>query len=540
MSRTPVEPGLRDGGPTAVRITSRTRGIAGQVRGSGRLFAFALLMSVVSGVSAVVLMASSGWLLSRAAEHPPVLHLQVVIVIVRACGLARGLARYVERLIGHDLALKLQSSLRIDTYRSLARTTLLGRRRGDVLVRIVDDVAAIQDLLVRVALPFASAAIVTAATVLALGLMSPTAAIALLTSAIIAGGFVPWLAKRISGSTDRLAAPARGDLASQLTEISGGATDLAAYGDTGRLDALQETDRRIRAIEERAAVAAGLASMLQLLAAGAAVLVALWVGIPLVASGELARVNLAVLVLTPLALHDVLSTLNQTGQTLTRVQVSLDRIGSVLDAEPVGSGDRSANDPATGTGALELDGATLGWPGHRPVLTDVSLRVAPGERVGLAGPSGVGKTTVAATLLGMIEPRAGRASGGDSIGYLAQDAHVFNTSVRENVRVGSPKATDAQITEALARAGLALDLDRIVGEDGSRLSGGEARRLALTRLLVSGHRGWILDEPTEHLDSDTARQLTSDLLALAPEGPMLVISHDEELLAACDRVVRLG
>lgn len=540
MNRTRADTDLHDDTPAPVKVTSLARGIAGQVRGSGRLFAFALLMSVVSGVSAVVLMASSGWLLSRAAEHPPVLHLQVVIVIVRACGLARGLARYVERLVGHDLALKLQSGLRIDTYRALARTTLLGRRRGDLLVRIVDDVAAIQDLLVRVALPFASAAIVTAATVLAVGFLSPAGAVALLASAVIAGGLVPWLAKRISGSTDRLAAPARGELASQLTEISTGATDLAAYGDTGRLDALQETDRRVRAIEERAAVAAGLASMLQLLAAGGAVLVALWVGIPLVVSGELDRVNLAVLVLTPLALHDVLSTLNQTGQTLTRVQVSLGRLGSVLDAEPVGSGDRVADDSAAGAEPLELDGATLGWPGHPAVLTDVSLRVRPGERVGLAGPSGVGKTTVAATLLGMVEPLAGRATGGGSIGYLAQDAHVFNTSVRENVRVGSPGATDAQIAGALARAGLALDLDRIVGEDGSRLSGGEARRVALSRLLVSGHRGWILDEPTEHLDSDTARRLTRDLFDLAPDGPVLVISHDEDLLAACDRVIRLG
>ncbi len=515
------------------------RGLAAEVPRARLRFAAALLLSFLTSLAAVTLMGASGWMISRAAEHPPVLYLQVAIVIVRACGLFRAVFRYAERLVSHELALQLQSALRIRTYATLASTTLLGRRRGDLLIRVVSDVAAIMDLVVRVAVPFASAGLLVVAASVAMSVLSPVAGVALLISAVLAGWLVPIAAAGASARADRETVGLRAELAVLTREVNRAAYDLAAYGDTGRRDALLAVDARLRTAESRAAVVRGAAAGAQVLAAGAAVLVAVWVGVPAVADGSLARVNLAVLVLVPLALHEVLVPLTQSAQTLTRARAALDRVRELLTAPPVGRGDRADETPAAEP-VLELDRAAVGWPGAGAVLDDVSLVVRPGERVALTGASGIGKTTVATTLMGMIPPLAGAMTVRGTIGYLAQDAHIFNTSVAENVRIGDRDADDERVGVALRAAGLELPLHRIVGEEGSMLSGGEARRLALARVLVGDSQCWILDEPTEHLDTDTAARLLDDLWALSADRAALVITHDPRVAAACDRIVHLG
>lgn len=502
------------------------------------LVALSIALATLAGLCGVALMGSSGRLLSRAAEMPPIMHLNVTIVIVRACGLGRGAFRYAERLVSHELALRLQSALRLDTYRALSATTLLGRRRGDLLVRIVADVEAIQDLLLRVLLPFASAGILAVATSLFLGVLDPVAGLACAVSATLAGVVLPLLAAYASRRADRDTIPARGELADRVREISRAAEDLAAYGDTRAIDAALAVDARLTHAEERAAMVRGAAAAGQVLAAGLSVIVSLWAGTQAVTAGTLDRVDLAVLVLTPLALHDLFGPLIQAAQTATRTRTALDRVRAVLTEEPVGVGDALATDLAASP-RLALTDVTVGWPGHGPLLSGLDLSVAPGEKVALVGRSGRGKSTVAATALGLIPPLAGTVTRDGSVGYLAQDAHVFNTSVAENVRIGDKDATDDQIRAALAAAGLDLDLDRIVGEAGSAVSGGEARRLAMARLLVGQRQCWILDEPTEHLDAETATSLLTDLYAAAGDAPMLVITHDPRVMATCDRVVDL-
>lgn len=502
------------------------------------IFGVALFLHFMTSFTAVTLMGASAWLLSRAAEMPPVLYLMVIIVLVRACGLFRAVFRYAERLVSHTLALRMQSVLRVRTYGRLAATTLLGRQRGDLLVRVVKDVEAIQDLVVRVALPFASAGLITVVASIAMTALSPIAGIALLISAVLAGAVVPFGARWASRRADAETVPARGELADRVREVNRAAYDLAAYGDTGRTDALLAVDARLRRAEEAAAVVRGVAAGAQVVAAGFAVVVALAVGVPAVANGDLQRVALGTLVLVPLALHEVLSTLTQSAQTFTRAQTALGRVAQVLDAPPVGRGDRADVAEASEPG-FELVDAAVGWPGSEPVLVGVNLRVGAGERVALVGPSGVGKTTVAATLMGLIPPMAGRVSAEGTIGYLAQDAHIFNTSIAENVKIGNKDADAEAINLALGRAGLVLSPKRIVGEEGSTLSGGEARRVALARVLIGRNQSWILDEPTEHLDTTTAADLMDDIWAQSGGDPVLVITHDPMVIARCNRVVEL-
>ena len=534
------------------------------VPGSRKWLALAVFLAFCASAASVALMSVSAWLLAFAALLVPVLFLEAPSVAVRFFGISRGVLRYVERLTGHNIALRLQSALRLETYSRLARTTLLGRRRGDLLTTVIADVEATQDLIVRVWIPFVASSLVILVTGLAMGVISPGSGLVLLLSAAAAGLLVPWLAQRLSAKADVAMVGLRGELADSVNEIAEAAPDLVAYNAAGSYtDKLLAVDERLRRAEARSTWVRGLAVAGQLLAAGTAVIGALLIGAGEVASDSMApglvgwmrdvvfiRVPdppaaalqttlLAVLVLTPLALHEALSTLVQSAQTYTRAKVALGRVEELLAADPVGAGDLpSAGAPVADPG-LEIVGLAAGWPGHDPVVTGLSLDVERGQKVALVGPSGVGKTTVAATVLGLIPAMGGRVDVRGRVGYLAQDAHIFSTSIAENVRIGNRDATPEQVSAALALAGLGLSPDRLVGETGTQLSGGEARRVALARLLVGDYQVLVLDEPTEHLDVETATQLMDDIWSGTTDSAVLVITHDPAVVARCDRVVHL-
>ena len=506
------------------------------VPGGRARFALATLLAAAASACSVALMGVSAWLISRAAEFPPVLYLQAAAVGVRAFGIGRGAARYAERLVGHDVALRVVGVLRSRTYDKLSRTTLIGRRQGDLLTRVVQDIAAVQDVVVRVALPALSASLVIVATTVLLGSFNPLSAAVLFVTAVVAGILVPILAQRMSHAVDRAAVATRGELADATRELALVGPDLVANNAEARTVArMLDIDDRLRQQEARGAWVRGLATAAQIVAAGIAVVAALWIGGEAVAAGTLKPRLLAVLVLTPLALHEVFQDFTKAAQTYTRAKASIERVQQVLDAEPVGTGDVLPGDGVK----VQLRDVTVGWPGGEPVLEHLDLTVAPGEKVALVGPSGVGKTTVAATLMGLIPPLAGEVERAGRVGYLAQDAHIFATTVAENVRIGNKDATDNDVRLALQRAGLRLDPERVVGEGGSTLSGGERRRLALARVLAAERDLIILDEPTEHLDHDTAAHLMTDVWEAAAGHPVLVITHDEDVMRACDRVVRL-
>ena len=517
------------------------RWLAGLLPGAVPRTVLATLLAFGAAASSVALMAVSAWLLSRAAEHPPVLYLQVAAIGVRVFGILRGLFRYLERLVGHDVALRLQSALRLSVYDRLSGTTLLGARRGDLLTRVTADVEAVQDLIVRFLVPVVSASLVIVATSAAFAVFSPPTAAVLLGSAVFAGVLVPGLAQRVSRRWDTAAAPTRGDLAAGVHELARTAPELLAYGAAEEhLRRVLAIDAELRRLDERGAWVRGIAAGCQVIAAAAAVIAALLIGGPQVAAGTLPPVMLAVLVLTPLALHEVLTTLTQAAQSGTRAAASLRRVRQVLDAEPVGVGDRELPPPGVAPGPLVLDNLAIGWPGD-PVLIDrLDLTVLPGESVAVVGPSGSGKTTLAATILGLIPPREGGVTVTGRVGYLAQDAHIFATSITQNVRIGDRDAGPDEVRRALSRAGLALPPERVIGEQGGTLSGGEARRLALSRLFAGDYQAVVLDEPSEHLDALTAEALLDDVFSSMASVPLLVFTHDPDLVARCDRVVELA
>ncbi len=529
---------------------------------AGRLGAAALL-GAGAAATAVGLMACSAWLISRAALQPPVLHLMVAIVAVRAFGIGRGVLRYLERLTGHDAALRVLTELRVRAYRRLAELAPAGlgrHRRGDLTERLAGDVEAVVDVLVRVVLPYAAALLVGVGSVALVGTLLPPAGVALGVGLLVLAVGVPALQARSARRADGGLAPLRGELATGVVDLLHGLPDLVAYGAAERrLGRVVDTDRRLREATERSAATAGLGSAAVVLVTGACVLVGLVAGAVAVRAGALSGELLAVVTLTPLAVFETVGGLPAAAQRLAAARAALGRIADLVAAPTPVPDPVSPRPVPPGPYTLRLVDVTAGWAADRVALRHVDLTLAPGRRVALVGPSGAGKSTVAALLVRFLDPLAGQVTlngvdlrdlrGADLrriVGYLGEDAYLFDTTIAGNLRVARPDATDAELEAALSAARL-LDWVRSlpdglatpVGEHGLALSGGQRRRLALARLLLGDFPVVILDEPTEHLDEPTARALTADLLAATSGRTTLLITHRLDDLAGVDEVVRL-
>jgi ABC-type transport system involved in cytochrome bd biosynthesis fused ATPase/permease subunit len=409
----------------------------------------ALLLGVCAAGFGVALMTSAGYLVSRAAEQPPILSLTIAIVAVRFFGLARPLARYLERLAMHDHALRALGRIRPRFYERiepLAPTQLEGYRRGELLGRMVDDVDALQGLFAR-----------------ALG--PPIVALA------VAAGCV---GERASGSLD--------------------------------------------------------------------------------------PVLVATLALLSLASFDIVVPLPAAARELSRTLASGRRIFELTDRDPTIVDPANAVPPPPKHAPIELDRVTVRYAGEEaPALRRVSLRIEPGERVALLGPAGSGKTTVTKLLLRFLDPVAGRVTvaGRDvrefrqadvrrMFALAGQDAHVFHATIRANLALARPDAAEADLWHALDRArlgdwvaSLPDGLDTLVGEEGTELSGGQRQRLTLARALLADTPVLLLDEPTAHVDAETAEELVRDVFDATRGTTVLLVTHRPEGLELADRVIRL-
>ncbi|MDF6043545.1 thiol reductant ABC exporter subunit CydD [Streptomyces sp. JH14] len=550
---------LRETAARTGKVLARVREAAGAQRGR---FALALLLGSLALGSTVGLMAVSGWLISRASEQPPVLYLMVAVTATRAFGLGRAVFRYAERLVSHDAVLSMLAELRVAVYRGLERIAPAGlrrTRRGDLLSRLVADVDALQDYWLRWLLPAGTAVVVGSAAAGFTGWLLPQAGVVLAAGLLLAGVGVPLVSGAGARRAERQLAPARADLATRITDLLGGTAELTVAGALpARKERTREADTVLTRIAARAAAATALGGGLSALICGLTVVVAALVAVPAVHDGRLEGVELAVVVLTPLAAFEAVTGLPLAAQYRHRVRRSAERVYEVLDAPvPVHEPATSAEAPATPF-PLEVRGLAARYAGaSRDALDSVDLTLTAGRRIAVVGPSGSGKTTLAQVLLRFLDARAGtyRIGGveastldGDTVrqyvGLCAQDAHVFDSSIRENLRLARTGATDDDLRDALAEARL-LDwaealpdgLDTLVGEHGARLSGGQRQRLALARALLADFPVLVLDEPAEHLDLATADALTADLLAATRGRTTVLITHRLAGLEAVDEVV---
>ncbi|MFF0062980.1 thiol reductant ABC exporter subunit CydD [Streptomyces sp. NPDC005279] len=560
----PVEKVDAAGPAQSVRARSplaRVRSAAGELR--GRLGLSLLLGSLAVG-SAVGLMAVSGWLISRASEQPPVLYLMVAVTATRAFGLGRPVFRYAERLVSHDAVLRMLAEMRVAVYRGLERIAPAGlrqTRRGDLLSRLVADVDALQDYWLRWLLPAGVAVVAGAGAVGFTTWLLPEAGAVLAVGLLLAGVAVPLISGAVARRAERQLAPARGALATHIVDLLRGTAELTVAGALkGRGARAREADRQLTRIASRGAAATALGGGLSALVCGLTVVCAAFAGVQAVRDGRLDGVSLAVVVLTPLAAFEAVTGLPSAVRYRQRVRRSAERVYEVLDSPvPVHEPDRAAAPPATAF-PLAVRGLGARYAGQeRDALGGFDLTLTAGKRIAVVGTSGSGKTTLAQVLLRFLDVREGKytiggvdasALDGDAVrrfvGLCAQDAHLFDSSVRENLRLARTEATEDELRQALAKARLLEwadtlpdGLDTLVGEHGAQLSGGQRQRLALARALLADFPVLVLDEPAEHLDLATADALTADLLVATEGRTTVLITHRLQGLEAVDEIVVL-
>ncbi|MGW2049286.1 thiol reductant ABC exporter subunit CydD [Streptomyces sp. NPDC001858] len=542
-------------------VLARVRAMAGTRR--GRLGLALLLGSLALG-SAVGLMATSGWLISRASQQPPVLYLMVAVTATRAFGIGRAVFRYAERLVSHDAVLRMLADTRVAVYRRLERLAPAGlrtTRRGDLLSRLVADVDALQDYWLRWLLPAGAAVVVATGSIAFTAWLLPAAGAVLAAGLLLAGVGVPLVTGAVARRAERRLAPARGVLATRTADLLTGTAELTVAGALpARSAEVRAADSVLTRIASRAATATALGDGLIALVSGLTVAAAALVGAQAVADGRLSGVTMAVVVLTPLAAFEAVLGLPLAVQYRQRVRRSAERVFEVLDSpEPVREPEQPRQSPASPF-PLVVDGLTARHAGQdRDALAGVGLTLTRGRRIAVVGPSGSGKTTLAQVLLRFLDADAGSYTlggvdahdlDGDDVrrfvGLCAQDAHLFDSSVRENLLLARKGASEEELRDALARArllewadGLPDGLDTLVGEHGARLSGGQRQRLALARALLADFPVLVLDEPAEHLDLPTADALTRDLLAATEGRTTLLITHRLAGLDAVDEVLVL-
>ncbi|MBV9166826.1 MAG: thiol reductant ABC exporter subunit CydC [Solirubrobacterales bacterium] len=533
-------------------------------RASLSRLALAALLGALTVSFGVGLLATAGYLISRAAQRPAVLSLMVAIVAVRFFGLGRPALRYLERLRSHDFALRVLGRVRIRFYQRiepLAPAQLDCYRKGDLLARMVGDVDALQNLYLRGIGPPLVALLAGALSVGVAFAFLPTAGLVLATGLLVGALVVPGLTGALGARAGRRQARARGELSAELVELLGGAAETVAFAGEGMaVGRVSAADGRLVKLARRDALVAGMGDGLGLFVTGLTVCAVLAVSITASGDGGLDRVLIAMLALLALATFDAVTPLAGAARELSATLAAGRRILEPIRQEP------AVRDPVAPAAAprwpfsVALEDVRARYPrGHRPALDGINLRLEPGEHVALVGPSGAGKTTIVNLLLRFLDPEAGRMTmaGRDLREYAArdvrraiavagQDSHLFTASISDNVRLSRPDATDWDVEQVLRGAriwgwveGLPERMDTLVGQQGCELSGGQRQRIVLARALLARAPVLVLDEPTAHLDPSTASELVRDVFAAAGDRTVLLITHRGEGLELVDRVFRL-
>jgi len=545
-----------------------------------------LLAGLASAAGAVALLATSAWLITRASEQPPILFLGMAIVGVRAFALGRAAFRYVERITSHDAAFRALATLRVGVFERLlphAPAGLRHTRRGDLLARLVGDVDRLQDLPLRVVQPLAVSVLVQVASVAVVTAVLPAAGIALAVVLALALAVGVVATRALAGRAETRIAPLRAAVQDRVLDLVGGLDVLTAFQAVdARLADLERVARRLRREELRSAAAAGATTGVVLVGTGA---VAGWTvlqGVPGLATGALDPAWLVLAALVPLALVESATAVPLAVQAWTRVRTSADRVAgaapAVVPAEiPVEvAADAAATEDPDGhpeTTAPPAPSATRGgaslvvrdlvtrWPGaERDALAPVSLALRPGETVVVRGPSGSGKSSLAAALVRFLESTGAiEVDGVDArtmrpsevrriVGLCEQAPHLFDASIRQNLLFARDDATDAELLAVLGRVGLAGwtaergGLDARVGDRGGLVSGGQAQRIALARALLADFPILVLDEPTADVDADRARAVLRDVLSAARDRGrgVLLLTHTDVPADLVDRTVELA
>ncbi|MGV0699388.1 thiol reductant ABC exporter subunit CydC [Mycolicibacter sinensis] len=506
------------------------------------------LLGALSLCSALALAGVSAWLITRAWQMPPVLDLTVAVVAVRAFAISRGVLHYCERLAGHDAALRAAGTARAQLYQHLARGPADAGARlhsGELVARLGADVDALADVAVRAVLPIGVAAVLSVIATATIAVISPAAAGVLAVCLLVAGALAPWLSARAAAAQEDVA---RRHLSRRDVSLMLALDHAAELRIAGLLPAViaesQHRQRAWAAAVDAAAKPAAVGTAVPTAAIGVAVLGALVAGIEL--AGAVAPTTVAILMLLPLSAFEATTALPAAAIQLTRSRIAARRLLDLAQPETATAGVQPDPTFPASTPTLRAD-VRSGHRGEHGLRVTLSLE--PGDRLAITGPSGCGKTALLMTLAGLVPPLEGRVwldgialpqlsenELRSAVGFFAEDAHIFATTVRDNLLVARGDCRDDELTAALGRVGLGQwlaslpdGLATVLAGGAEALSAGQRRRLLLARAMIAPARIVLLDEPTEHLDAGDADDLLRALLQapglFAADRTVVVATH---------------
>jgi ATP-binding cassette, subfamily C, bacterial CydC len=552
-----------------VRTFLRLLGFLGRYRFR---VALAVLLGVATVVGNVGLLSTAAYVISAAALVSYISLLTIPIFLVRFFSVSRSFSRYFERLVSHDVTFRLLGNLRSWFYARLAPLApalLESYRSGDLLSRLVEDVEELENLYLRAIAPVLVAAVVSVLAFATLYPFDPALALAVLAFLAAAGAGVPLLVWTLSRGLGRNRLELRSELYARIVDGTQGVQDLLAFGrEAEQRREIEVLNLKLGRIERRQSLIGGLQISLGDLLTNLAMLAALVLAIPLVAAGEVRGVYLAFLALVALGIFETVTPLGAAFGTIGRTTAAGERLFEISDAEPTIQNPKSSL-PVPEDFVLQLDKVSFRYGEDEPFsLEDVSFNLEPGRRVAVVGPSGSGKSTLASLILRFRDPQGGgiRLDGRSVSEYAQEDVrrlisvvpqstHVFNDTLRNNLLLADPEASEVALERALERARifgfverLPGGLDTYVREQGVRLSAGERQRLTVARALLRDAPLLVLDEPTANLDTVTERELLASVWEAARDRAVLLITHrlvemeemDEILVMNAGRVVERG
>jgi len=536
------------------------------IRGSWGWVALSVLLGMLTIGSNVSLMGTSAWLISTAALHPSIAALQIAIVGVRFFGISRGVFRYTERLVSHNVTFRLLSRLRVWFYERLeplAPARLMDYRAGDLLARIIGDVETLENFYVRVIAPPLVALLTALGVSIFLASFYPPLATVLVSFFLGLGLILPLISQLLSRQPGKALIAMRADLQAQLVDGIQGLPDILAYGRaTDRLNLIVKTGHAYGQAQRHMARISGLQSALTLLLTNLGMWTVLYLTIPLVNDGRLAGVMLGTLTLLTLASFEAVTPLPQAAQTWESVRTAAGRLFEVVDAEPMIEESRERGVESSKSkellSTLQLSNLSFTYPGQNiAAIRDISFKLESGNSIAIVGPSGAGKSTIVNLLLRFWEYSSGDIRlGGELLhdleqdqvrsrcGIVSQSSYFFNTSVRDNLQLACPSASIEEIESAARQAkihefilSLPKGYDTFIGEQGLRLSGGERQRLAIARALLKDAPLLILDEPTANLDPLTEKHILETLFEVMQGKTALLITHRLVGLESMDEIL---
>lgn len=522
----------------------------------------AIGLGTLSLGSALALAGVSAWLITRAWQMPPILDLSIAVVAVRALGISRGVLGYCERLASHDTALRAAGSTRSQIYLRLARGPIENVSRlpnGELVARVGSDVDTLADVLVRAIVPAGVALSLSAAAVSVIAVITPVAAALLAVCLLVAGVVAPWFAARAVQAQETVARGLHSERDVAAVTALDHALELRVAGILPTTVAhAKDRQREWGAAVDRANKPAAIASAVPTLAIAASVLGSVVVALGI--ANHTAPTTLAVLMLLPLSAFEATSLLPSAAVAGTRARIAASRLLDLVPIAPQADAGVRITRPSS-TPRIAMTNVIAGYSscaGTRPI----SIDLGPGARLVITGKSGSGKTSLLMTLAGLLPPLSGEVTYQTTqigtlseseirsmVCFFAEDAHLFGTTIRDNLLVARGDCSDSELTAALHRVGLGAwlaalpdGLDTVLTGGATAVSGGQRRRLLLARVILSPAPVVLLDEPTEHLDPLAAAELLTALLSpdsgiLGTDRSIVIATHhnfDHDL--PCDRL----